>query len=447
MHREEFLPKVKSLPGPKTRKWVNYHMQYAAKATYEPNFCWDRTKPAIGPWCTDPDNNTFLDFVSHVGSNPLGYNHPEIISLLFAIKQVDPDKYAGTDFITAYGASPEKSPIPTSAHLHHKIREITKHLGMSHAFFSNSGSEAVENAIKLCYNKRKNRGHAICFDGAFHGRTLGVLSLNRSKAVHRNYFPSLPNTLALPFCACKRTCMCGWEVVGKDGKRKSLLKDKLQTILNPEEVAYIILEPVQGEGGYRIPNKDFIKEVYELAHQHNIPIISDEVQSGLGRTGKWWAIEHFKQKPDIITSAKALRIGATIARKEMFPKEPGRVGSTWGEGNLIASAVGYKTIDLIQKENLLENARLKGKYLVHQLEDLQRNYRFASNARGLGLLDAITIDTQKRRDKITKECLKRGLILSGCGFRSIRFLAPLNVTKREIDVAIQVLDKSMKASR
>jgi len=447
MHRHEVVPKVKRVPGPNAQKWAKFHLALAAPATYEPEFVWDRIKPAIGPFCTDVDDNIFLDFVSHVGASPLGYNHPEIISLLFSIRQVDPDRYAGTDFISAYGEHPNDSQVPTPSHLHYKIKEITKQLNMSHAFFSNSGAEAVENAIKICYNKRNNRGYAICFDGAFHGRTLGALSLNRSKTVFRKAYPSIPNTIDFPFCACKKQCTCGWKIVGRDGKQKSILQDRFQYSLNPKEVAYIIMEPVQGEGGYNIPNKEFIAEVYEQAKKYNIPVIADEVQSGMGRTGKWWAIEHFKQKPDVLTSAKALRIGATIARKDMFPQENARISSTWGEGNLIASAVAHKTIELIQEENLLDNARLKGRYFVHALEQLEKKFPYVQNARGLGLMDAITIDTQKRRNKILKQALKRGLLLAGCGQRSIRFLPPLNVTKRELDLCIDILYQSLRAAR
>jgi len=446
MHREDAVPKVRRLPGPRARRWAKFHLQYAAPATYELDFIWDRTRPAIGPFCTDVDDNVFLDMVSHVGANPLGYNNPEILSLLFAIKQVDPVRHAGTDFITAYGDSPEESPIPTPSHLHHKIRQITKQLGLSHAFFSNSGAEAVENAIKICYDYRQNT-RAFCFEGAFHGRTLGALSLNRSKIVHRKWYPSLPNIDELPFCACLRHCTCAWTVIGKDGKKQSLLRSKLNSHTNPEEIAYIIFEPVQGEGGYRVANKDFVDEIFEISRQHGIPIIADEIQSGMGRTGNWWAIEHFNKKPDVLTSAKALRIGATISKKEIFPKENGRISSTWGEGNFIASAVGYKTIEIIQEENLLDNARIKGKYFLHQLAEVEREFPFVDNARGMGLMVAITIDSTKRRNKVTQEALKRGLLLAGCGFRSIRFLPPLDVTKREIDLCIDLLDQSLKASR
>lgn len=447
MHREEFLPRVKRIPGPKAKAWANFHLKYAAPTTYETNFIWDRTKPAIGPFCTDVDNNIIIDFVSHVASNPLGYNNPEILSLLYSIKQVDPDRYAGCDFISAFGDSPEKSALPTPSHLHHKVAEITKHLGLSHAFFCNSGAEAVENAIKVCYNLRHNHGYGLCFDGAFHGRTLGALSLNRSKTVHRKWFPHVPNVFELPYCACKSECMCGWKIVSKTGRHTNILADRFNTTFNPEEVSYIIFEPIQGEGGYRIANNEFVSELFDIAHEHDIPVISDEIQAGMGRTGKWWSIEHYKQKPDVLTSAKALRVGACISKKEFFPKEAGRLSSTWGEGNFIHSAVAYKTIELIQEDNLLDNARLKGKYFVHRLQELENKFKFISNVRGVGLMDAVTVDTAKRRDKIKHHALKHGLLIAGCGYRSIRLLPPLDVTKREIDICVDILTKACHDSR
>ena len=447
MDRNIVVPHViRNFPGKNARRWAEYHLKHAAPSTYEPEFVRDRSKPAIGPFCTDVDGNVFIDFVSHVGAAPLGYNHPKIVELLESMPLEDPDRYAGTDFITGYGEHPGKG-IPTPSHLHYKIHEITKHLGLDTAFFSNSGAEAVENAIKISYHYRQNRGYGICFRGAFHGRTLGSLSLTRSKQAHKRWYAQIPNVVDLPFCGCGAVCTCDWKRKAKTGNVVGGLRELLgkeSGFISPKEVAFIILEPIQGEGGYRIANKDFVAEIYEIAHKLDIPIISDEIQSGLGRTGKWWCIEHYKQKPDVITAAKGLRIGATIGKRAMFPKESGRLSSTWGEGNAIASAAGWKSIDIIQKENLLDNARLKGKYLVHRLEDLEDRFKFLENARGIGLMDALTVDTRKRRDRILYGCLRNGLVLAGCGWRSIRFLAPLDVTKREIDIALDILEKVCK---
>ncbi|MBS3176686.1 aminotransferase class III-fold pyridoxal phosphate-dependent enzyme, partial [Candidatus Woesearchaeota archaeon] len=331
MDRDLAKPCVKKFNGPKTRHWNSFHLKYAAPATYHQGFIWDRKKPAIGPFMTDPDGNVFLDFVSHVGSSPLGYNQPELVALMKKI-QIEPDRYAGSDIISVYGDDPESCEIPTTSHLHHKVHEITKHLGFNKAFFSNSGAEAVENAIKAAYDHRKNRGYGFTFLGAFHGRTLGSLSLNRSKVVQRRYYPEIPNIVPFHYCCCKtHPCACEWTIV--ENKRKiSQLRatlDKQIGIIDPKEVAYIILEPIQGEGGYNVPNREFMKEVQEISDQYNIPLICDEIQSGMGRTGEWWACEHYGMKPDYITAAKALRVGATIGKSSMFP-ESGRISSTWG---------------------------------------------------------------------------------------------------------------------
>jgi len=207
-------------PGPNARRWADFHRKYAARSTYHEGFLWDRSRPAIGPFCTDVDGNIILDFVSHVAGSALGYNHPELLRVASKLQGIDPDRYAGCDFIGAWGPDPEKSEIPTPSHLHYKLMEITSQFGFGSAFFSNSGAEAVENAIKICYDRKKNYGYGICFYGAFHGRTLGALSLNRSKKIQRDWFPQIPNIIDFPYCTCQdRECTCGWTVccTGKEG--------------------------------------------------------------------------------------------------------------------------------------------------------------------------------------------------------------------------------------
>ncbi len=438
MNRDNAIPKVKKIPGKNARQYLNYHMKHAAPSTYIGKVIRDGEAFASGPFFTDVDGNVLLDFVSHVGAAPLGYKNPEIMALKRKLAEYDPDRYAGADFIL-------KADVPTASDLHYKLHEITSHLGMDMHFLSNSGAEAVENAIKICYAKRKNYGYGIAFKGAFHGRTLGALSLNSSKKVQRAWYPKIPGVVHLPYCSCAGECKCGWKI-GAANRTESL--EDLLAITDPAEIAYIIVEPIQGEGGYKIPNKEFIEKIFTTAKKNSIPIISDEIQTGLGRTGRWWAIEHFDVVPDVITSAKALGIGATISRKEMFPSESGRISSTWGEGNLMASAVGCKTIEIIQAYNLLGNAALAGEYFVQELRALERRYSpFASNARGLGLMDAIDIATPEKRDAVINEALKRGLLLIGCGYNSIRFLPPLDVRQRELDLAIEMLDRAMKSAK
>jgi 4-aminobutyrate aminotransferase len=214
-------------------------------------------------------------------------------------------------------------------------------------------------------------------------------------------------------------------------------------IIDPKEVAFIIIEPILGEGGYDIPVPGFIQEVVRLAKENEIPLICDEIQSGLGRTGRWWACEHFGIVPDIITSAKALRVGATLGRREMFPQEPLRISSTWGEGNAISSAVGYRTIEIIEKENLMENAMKMGAYFLEGLRDLHQRHSMIFDPRGLGLMIAFSVGTEEERNQILHRSFQKGLLLLGCGFESIRILPPLDVRKREIDLALEILDEAL----
>ena len=450
MNRDTALNSVKTPPpGPNARKWSEFHRRYAARSTYHEGFIWDRSKPAIGPFCTDVDGNVILDFVSHVASSALGYNHPELVRLTAKLQSIDPDRYAGCDFIGAWGEDPERSEVPTPSHLHYKIMEITSQFGFGSAFFSNSGAEAVENAIKICYDHKKNNGYGICFYGAFHGRTLGALSLNRSKKIQRDWFPQIPNIVDFPYCTCQdHLCRCGWMVccTGKEGIRSRLdhFLDPEIGLVDPEEVAFIIIEPLQGEGGYNVPSMDFMKEIARLAKKYSIPLISDEIQTGMGRTGKWWAIEHFGVQPDIITAAKPLRVGVTVGRTALFPQQEYRISSTWGEGNALSSAVGYTVIEIIQKENLLDNASRMGNYFLDQLRKLQGKYSFIHDVRGIGLMDAVEIDSRERRDRIIRRALDRGLLLLGCGYKVVRFLPPIDVRKREIDLALDILENVCK---
>jgi 4-aminobutyrate aminotransferase len=445
MEREKCTPLINVMPpGPNARKWVQFHKKYAAHSTYFYDFIWDRSKPAIGPFCTDVDGNIIMDFVSHVASSPMGYNHPSLVEVSRKIAGIDPDRYAGTDFIGAYGEDPEKSSLPTPSHLHHKLVEISQQFGFDTAFLSNSGAEAVENAIKICYDYRRNFGYGFCFYGAFHGRTLGALSLNRSKKVHRDWYPEIPKVFTLPFCRCQHQCDCGWKIYSIRRKgvisRLGQILDPDIGLIDPDEVAYIIIEPILGEGGYDIANPEFIREVADIAQRNGIPLIADEIQSGLGRTGKWWAVEHFGVSPDIIASAKALRVGATIGKSTFFPREERRISSTWGEGNAISSAVGYQIIQTIQEEGLLKNAEEMGNYFLTGLRQLESRFSVIHDVRGLGLMDAISVETDGLRNRVIQKAFQKGLLLASCGFESIRFLPPLDVTQREIDIALNILE-------
>ena len=447
MNREKLTPQIKTIPpGVKSRKWTEYHMKDAAEGIYFHDVVWDRSKPAAGPFFSDPDGNIILDFSSHGAAFPLGYNNQELIETAKKAAQVAPQK-CGAEIVPAWGEDPEKIDIPMPSHLIRKISSLTQKFGLDKVFLSNSGSEAIENALKVSYDYRRNMGIGICFERAFHGRTLGAASLTRSRRTQRSWYPHINEIIALPFCSCKDECRCGWMVDTKTHKgvmsRLAELLDPEIGVIDPEQIAYIIVEAIQGEGGYNIPGSGFLEEIASLAKKYQIPLIVDEIQSGLGRTGKWFAFEHFGIEPDVISLGKTLCVGATVASTKLFPKEQGRLGGTWGGADVVSAAVGYQVLNIIERENLLDNAQRIGSYLLNELKGLGSKYKFLWNARGLGLMVAISVDGEGKVSQLVKESLKRGLLIFSCGNASIRFMPPLDVNKREADLALEILDKAL----
>ncbi|MDD4878802.1 MAG: aspartate aminotransferase family protein [Candidatus Nanoarchaeia archaeon] len=434
------------MPGTKAEALVARDKKIQAKATDCYAFVRALDDWAEGPFCTDVDGNVLMDFTGQIGCNPLGYNHPEITLALEKMAHISPIKFAGTDFYTEW-----QNGLPSPTDFKEKIIEATAMFGYEKVFLSNSGAEAVENALKCCYAKRGKGGIGINFKGAFHGRTLGALSMNYSKRNHKKGYPMIPNVVTIPYCGEeeKSYCNCGfWVTDKKTGEEMSVLEQMLRKgvgVHDPEEIAYILFEPVQGEGGYIVPNEHFVAELKRIQQTYGIPIIADEVQSGLGRTGKLWAIEHTGIVPDLITSAKALQVGATIGKAGIFPTEAARISSTWGGGDIINSIIGYKTLDMIMRYKLWENAEKMGNYFLGQLSKMASTYNCLESARGRGLMDAIEFGKQADRDKFESECFKRGLMVIGCGYKALRFLPPLDVTRRELDIALNVIDDALRA--
>ncbi|SEH42742.1 4-aminobutyrate aminotransferase [Halopenitus malekzadehii] len=432
MQRETAEPSVGQFPGPKASEWAEFHRESAAPSTYVYDFVWDVTEDAVGPFCTDPDGNVLLDFTSHVAAAPLGYNNPLIMDELREFDLVDPLKIAGQDFYVSTGGSPADPDLPGPAHLMDRLVDVTDHYGMDTVFLSNSGAEAVENAMKICYDHCATPKYGITFEGAFHGRTLGALSLNRSKSVHRRKFPEIAGVHDVPH-----------SLAGVRHLRETL--DPETGHIPADQVAFLILEPVQGEGGYRIPSAAFMREVNDLCADHDIPIIADEIQSGLGRTGKLWASDHYAFEPDVITSAKGLRVGATVSRSEIFPDETSRLSSTWGAGDVIASIQGAVTLGVIREHDLLSHAERMGDRFLDQLTELRAAHpETVVDARGLGLMTAIEFDTKQRREAVIDAALQRGLLTLGCGHTTLRLLPPLDVRERELDIAVDLLDDAIE---
>jgi len=437
MNRDSAEPVVSSLPGDRAREWVEYHHESAAPSTYVYEFVWDYTEPAEGPFCTDVDDNVLLDFTSHVAAAPLGYNNPKLMDRMAEFDLVDPLKIAGQDFYVASGDRGDH-PFPTPADLMDRLTDRSAHYDMDTVFLSNSGAEAVENAIKISYD-HTGGGYGITFEGAFHGRTLGALSLNRSKSVYRRDFPEIPKVHDVPFCddrTCDAdSCSCGF-FAGGTSQLRTLLDPKRGAV-DPDDVAYLIMEPIQGEGGYRFPSDEFAAEIAELCEIHDLTLVADEIQSGVARTGEFWASDHYPFEPDVITSAKGLRVGATIGREEVFPDETSRLSSTWGAGDIVSSMQGAFTLDVIDDYDLMDNAVVRGRQFKEAMRDADLDP--VTDVRGKGLMLAVEFDSKERRDDVQAAALQRGLLTLGCGYNVIRILPPLDVTEREIGLGVELL--------
>ncbi|MFB6130721.1 MAG: aminotransferase class III-fold pyridoxal phosphate-dependent enzyme [Salinigranum sp.] len=446
MDRDTAEPRVGSIPGERARRWVEYHHEFAAPSTYVYDFVWDYSAEAAGPFCTDVDGNVLLDFTSQVASAPLGYDNPKVLDRLREFDLVDPLKMAGQDFYVSDGNPPGEGELPTPAGLMERLVEITAHYDMDTVFLSNSGAEAVENAIKIAYDHAGGAPHAVTFDGAFHGRTLGALSLNRSKAVHRRRFPEVPGVFDAPFCEDRTctpdTCECGFFAGGTSRLREKL--DPARGSVDPEEVAYVIVEPIQGEGGYRVPSEAFMRELADVVVEFDLTLVVDEVQSGLGRTGEMWASDHYPIEPDVIAAAKALRVGATVSRADVFPEERTRLSSTWGGGDILGAIQGALTIDAIEEYDLLSNATARGRQFVEAVRDARPAN--AVDVRGVGLMLAVEFDTRERRDDVQAAAFERGLLTLGCGYKTLRLLPPLDVREREIEMGVDLLLAAIEAA-
>ncbi len=405
-----------SLPGPKSAKILDRLMKVNGAWSISYPFVHSESGEGNGCYFGDIDGNIFLDFGSQIASNPLGYNHPTLLRVSKEYLGRSPLKFAGQDFTI-------KEHLDLLEQL---IRITPKHIDAG--FLINSGAEAVENGIKIALRKRPGTKIGISFRGAFHGRTLGALSLTNSKTVHKKNYFTFPMQ-RLPFS----------EAAGEE----------LQRIIEQdapfENIGFVILEHVQGEGGYHVATPKMVNDVRTITKQYGIPLIADEVQSGMGRTGHWWAFEHFKISPDIITAGKALQVGAMLANKNQFPNESGAISSTWGGGHALDLANGIATIETIKKEKLLQKNTFHGSYLRKGLSDISKISNIAiQNIRGLGLMNACDLPTKKMRDDLVLQLLKQGVVVLGCGKSGIRLIPPYIVTKIEIDIFLENLESALR---
>ena len=446
MDRDTAAPDVDAFPGPNARRWIEYHHAHAAPSEYSHGFVWDVTADAHGPFVTDVDGNVLLDFTCHIGAAPLGYDNEKVLAKLSEFDLVEPMKIAGQDLYFGAGPTPGESAFPGSSHLMDVLADVSAGYDMDTVFLSNSGAEAVENAMKICYDRRPEAKYAIAFTGSFHGRTLGTLSVTNSNPTFTRHYPEIAGVRTVPFCD-DRTCSAGTCDCGFFAEEGSQLRNVLAPEgghVDPEEIAFAIVEPIQGVGGYRFPSEAFVAELADVVETYDVPLVVDEIQSGVGRTGEIWASDHYPIEPDVIAAGKALRVGATVARSDRFPDEKNRLGSTFGAGDVLASMMGVFTFEAIEEHDLLANATERGR----QAKELVRDAALESvvDVRGKGLMLAVEFDTRERRDAVVQNALARGLLTLGCGRKTIRLLPPLDSTEREIDLGVSLFVDAIEAA-
>lgn len=395
-----------------------------------------------GCYLCSEDGRKILDFASGVAVCNLGHNHPKVVEA--AEKQMKELIHGGHNVVY----------YESYVRLAERLVELTG--GDTMVYFSNSGAEANEGAIKLAKYVTKRPG-IIAFRGSFHGRTLATTSLTSSSSAYRkNYEGLLPSVYFAEYPYLYRT---SYEM--KDGKCPKEYFEQFEnifhTLIDPSMVAAIMMEPVQGEGGYIVPDKEFVQYVREICDKYGILLIFDEVQSGMGRTGKLFAYEHFGVKPDILTSAKGIANGfplsAVIGKKEIMEQWPaGAHGGTFG-GNPVACAAANAVLDELTDGGMLDNAAKMGDYFKEKLFALQKKYpSVIGDVRGLGLMLAMEmVHPDKTPDAdittaIRTKALEKGLLLLGCGTNHniVRFIAPTIVTEKEIDIAINIIDECLK---
>ncbi len=429
------------LPGPNSRKWIERDRAQLSPSTTRPYpFVMDHGQ---GAEVWDVDGNRFLDMCAGIAVCATGHSHPHVVKAI----QDQASRFlhmSGADFY-----------YPIQVQLAERLNALAPIGEQTRTFFTNSGTESVEAAFKMArYHSGRTRN--IAYLGAFHGRTMGSLSLTGSKAVQRRGFaPLVPGTTHVPYAYCYR-CPFHLAYPSCDLYCVRYIEDVvLSSVCPADEVAALFAEPIQGEGGYVVPPPEYYPRVRELCDRHGILFVVDEVQSGMGRTGKMFAIEHWDVEPDIIALAKGIAsgmpLGATIARQSVMDWPPGAHANTFG-GNPVCCAAAMATLDLLEG-GLIENAAMVGAYLLKGLERLQQRHRTVGDVRGLGLMAAIELvrDVETKapapelRDDLIRACYRRGMLLLGCGRSSVRLSPPLLVTHDEVDEALQILGEALVA--
>ncbi|MGA7911064.1 MAG: acetyl ornithine aminotransferase family protein [Candidatus Dormiibacterota bacterium] len=411
------------LPGPKAAALIARDSK-----AMSPSFT--RSYPFVmergeGCWVTDVDGNRFLDFTAGIAVASTGHSHPKVVAAV--VEQAQRFLHmSGTDFYY-------QSEIELAERLEARILPGTP----AKVFFTNSGAEAIEGAMKLA-RFTTGRPSYIAFIGAFHGRTFGALSLTASKASQRRRFaPLLSSVFHAPFPSASRGITTDQSI--------DRIEELFATVAPPESVAAVFVEPIQGEGGYLVPPSDFLPRLRELTKKHGILLVADEVQSGMGRTGKLLAIEHWGVEPDIVCLAKGiasgLPLGAFIARAEQMSWPPGSHGSTFG-GNPVACAAGLATLDLIEG-GLMKNATMVGAVMQDGLREIAMSHPHVTDVRGMGLMLAIELKTPDKAAQLVQSAFQKGLLLLTAGTRAVRICPPLVLNPEDAATGLEIIASAL----
>lgn len=426
-------------PGSEAASWVSRDGRVISQS-------YTRAYPLVvekgeGVFIEDVDGNRYLDFTSGIAVTSTGHCHPSVVDRI--IKQsLRLIHMSGTDFY-----------YPSEIRLAEKLTEITPGDHAKKVFFTNSGTESNEAAMKLSrYHKKKTL--YLSFYGGFYGRTMGALSLTASKEVHRRGFaPFVPGVVHVPYAYCYR-CAYGLKREECHFYCVTWIKEELfSTAVSPEEVSAIFIEPIQGEGGYVIPPEGYLRKIADLAKEFGFLLVVDEIQTGMGRTGKMFACEHEGVIPDIVTVAKGIAsgmpLGAMVASSSVMTWERGSHANTFG-GNPIACEAALATIELLEN-GLVENAAEVGSHILSKLREMRGCHPLIGDVRGKGLMVGIEFvrgdekmeNAVEERDAIIRGCFKRGLLLLGCGRSVIRLMPPLILSKEDADTALTLLEESI----
>lgn len=427
------------LPGPKAQAIIDRDQTYISPS-------YPRGYPFVmdhgsGTEVWDVDGNHFLDFAAGIAVAATGHSHPQVVKAIQ--DQAEKFIHISSDFYHE-----------TWVKLAERLSDIAPFSGPAASFMTNSGTESVESAIKLA-RYHSQRPQFIGFLGAFHGRTLGSISFTASKSSYKGrFFPLVNGVVHAPYPDPYRPVLARRKGEGYGETVVRYIEEQiLARILPPDEVAGFLIEPIQGEGGYIVPPPDFFPALRELCDKYGILLIADEVQSGMGRTGKWWAIENFGVEPDIITSAKGIAsgmpLGAMVTRKELMSWPKGSHGNTFG-GNPISCAASLATIDLIEK-HYLQNTQEVGEYTLDALSEIMARHPSIGDVRGIGLMigvefvkDRVTKEPAVAlRDAIVDQAFNNGLLTLGCGNSTIRLSPPLSTTQSEVDEALKILEAAI----